>query len=240
MVLLAVDGVPDRASRSRRARPAARSGCSRSSSRSRIVSYSWGTISTQSIQNVLVYIACLLFTAIAATVIRYRPRQLYDVISKAWWVAGSVGLGMYAVGVAARRPGQRTRSSRRGRSACWACWSWRGSWQAAASAASGPTAWWAPSLLLTLLSLSRSALAAQFAMVALARFDLRTFRSWMIAIGAIVVTLSIAIATVFLYAPLHHRFFHGDTANVGGFSDQRHRPRRALGRQLGLLPEGAA
>ena len=52
-----------------------------------VVSYSWGTISTQSIQNVLVYIACLLFTAIAATVVRYRPRQLYEVLSKAWWVA---------------------------------------------------------------------------------------------------------------------------------------------------------
>ena len=45
-----------------------------------------------------------------------------------------------------------------------------------------------------------------------------TFRSWMVAIGAIVATLSVAIATVFLYAPLHHRFFHGDTAQVGGIS----------------------
>ena len=70
-----------------------------------VVSYSWGTISTQSIQNVLVYIACLLFTAIAATVIRYRPRQLYEVISKAWWVAASVGLGLYAVSVAIAGPG---------------------------------------------------------------------------------------------------------------------------------------
>ena len=166
-----------------------------------LVSYSWGTISTQSIQNVLVYIACLLFTAIAATVIRYRPRQLYDDRSRrrGGWPA-RVGLGLYAVEHRASPARATTRSSRRGRSACSACWSWRGSWRG--GRVGRKWAYWmvGAALLLTLLSLSRSALAAQFAMVALARFDLRTFRSWMIAIGAIVVTLSIAIATVFLYA----------------------------------------
>jgi len=182
-----------------------------------LVSYSWGTISTQSIQNVLVYIACLLFTAIAATVIRYRPRQLYDVISKAWWVAGSVGLGMYAVGTLLAGPGNHKIISPRPLGLLGVLVV---AWFMAGGRVGRKWAYYmvGASLLLTLLSLSRSALAAQFAMVALARFDLRTFRSWMIAIGAIVVTLSIAIATVFLYAPLHHRFFHGDTTTVGGFT----------------------
>jgi O-antigen ligase len=76
----------------------------------------------------------------------------------------------------------------------------------------------AAAILLTLLSLSRSAFAAQLVLVALAWFDLRNFRGWLTAIGAGVVVLAVAIAAVFLYAPLHHRFFHGDTAQVGGFS----------------------
>jgi O-antigen ligase len=73
-------------------------------------------------------------------------------------------------------------------------------------------------ITLTLLSLSRSALAAEFVLFALARFDLRNFRGWLIAIGAIVVTLAIALSAVFFYAPLHHRFFHGDKATVAGIS----------------------
>jgi len=81
-------------------------------------------------------------------------------------------------------------------------------------------AYWvvAAAIVLTLLSLSRSAFAAQLVLVALAWFDLRNFRGWLTAIGAGIVVIAIAIAAVFLYAPLHHRFFHGDTAQVGGFS----------------------
>jgi O-antigen ligase len=182
-----------------------------------VVSYSWGTISTQSIQNVLVYIACLLFTAIAATVVRYRPRQLYEVLSKAWWVAGSIGLGLYAVSVAIAGPGTHQIISPRPLGLLGVLLV---AWFVAGARVGRKYANWmvGAALLLTLLSLSRSALAAQVAMVALARFDLRTFRSWLVAIGAIVAALSVAIATVFLYAPLHHRFFHGDTAQVGGIS----------------------
>jgi O-antigen ligase len=71
---------------------------------------------------------------------------------------------------------------------------------------------------LTLLSLSRSALAAEFVLFALARFNLASFRGWLIAIGATFVTVAIALSAVFFYAPLHHRFFHGDKANVAGVS----------------------
>ena len=131
-------------------------------------------------------------------------------------MAARIGLGLYAVSVAIAGPGTHPIISPRPLGllgvllVAWFV-------AAGASPATAPTGWWGRRSC-SPCSRSRSALAAPVAIVALARFDLRTFRSWLVAIGAIVAALSVAIATVFLYAPLHHRFFHGDTAQVGGIS----------------------
>ena len=70
-----------------------------------LVSFSWGTAATQGYQNTLVFVAALLFMAIAVTVIQHRGRAAYEVVSKAFWVAAVVGLGLYAAGVAIAGPG---------------------------------------------------------------------------------------------------------------------------------------
>ena len=64
-------------------------------------------------------------------------------------------------------------------------------------------AYWvvAAAMGLTLLSLSRSALAAEFAVVALARLNLRSFRGWLVAIGATAVALALALSRGLLLRP---------------------------------------
>ena len=95
-------------------------------------------------------------------------------------------------------------------------------------------------IVLTLLSLSRSALAAEFVLVALAWFNLRNFRGWLIAIGAGVVVdggrargrLPVRAAAPPLLPRRHperRRLQH-----------QRDRPRRAVVGQLGLVQAAAA
>ncbi len=152
-----------------------------------------------------------------------------------------VGLGLYAVGLAigghghprdrlaaAVRPARACCSSpgssrRRGSAAVWA------NWMVGAAAPADPA-------LALALGARRPAgddragplrPAARFRQLAWSRS------------GRSSLALSVAIATVFLYAPLHHRFFHGDTTQVGGVHDQRHRPRRPVVGQLGLLQEEA-
>jgi O-antigen ligase len=182
-----------------------------------LVSFSWGTAATQGYQNTLVFVAALLFMAIAVTVIQHRGRAAYEAVSKAFWVAAVVGLGLYAAGVAIAGPGTHKILSPRpfGLMAVVLV-----AWFLGAGMVRRRWAYWVvgAAIVLTLLSLSRSAFAAQLVLVALAWFDLRNFRGWLTAIGAGAIVIAIAIAAVFLYAPLHHRFFHGDTANVGGFS----------------------
>ena len=155
--------------------------------------------------------------AIAVTVIQHRGRAAYEVVSKAFWVAAVVGLGLYAAGVAIAGPGTDKILSPRpfGLMAVVLV-----AWFLGAGMVRRRWAYWVvgAAIVLTLVSLSRSAFAAQLVLVALAWFDLRNFRGWLTAIGAGAIVIAIAIAAVFLYAPLHHRFFHGDTANVGGFS----------------------
>jgi O-antigen ligase len=74
-------------------------------------------------------------------------------------------------------------------------------------------------VVLTLLSLSRSALAAQLTIVVLAWVGTSTnFRTVVRAAAAFVIVAALALAAVFFYAPLNHRFFGGDKAQVGGFS----------------------
>jgi hypothetical protein len=182
-----------------------------------LVSFSWGTAATEGYQNTLVFVAFLLFTAIAATVTQHRGSAAYHVVSKAFWVAAAVGLGLYGAGLAIGGPGTGAILSPRPFGLMGVVLV---GWFLGAGAVGRRWAYWvvAAAVLLTLLSLSRSAFAAQLVLVGLAWLDLRNFRGWLKAIGAAAVVIAIAIAAVFLYAPLHHRFFHGDTANVGGFS----------------------
>jgi O-antigen ligase len=182
-----------------------------------LVSFSWGKPATTGYQNTLVFVAALLSVAIGVTVMHHRGRATYDVVSKAFWVAAVIGLGLYGAGLVIGGPGTHAILSPRPFGLMGVVLV---AWFLGAGMVGRRWAYWvvAAAVLLTLLSLSRSAFAAQLVLVALAWFDLRNFRGWLTAIGAGVVVLAIAIAAVFLYAPLHHRFFHGDTAQVGGFS----------------------
>ena len=180
-----------------------------------LVSFTWGTASTQGFQNVLVYVAALLFVPIAATVARHRMAETYAILSKAFLVAAATGLGLYGLGLAIAGPGNNAVLAARPFALLGmviVAW-FTGAGLTGRRLAYGVVGL---TLLFTLLSLSRSALAADFALVALGRFDLRNFRGWIVASGAVVVTLAVALAAVFLYAPLHHRFFHGDTRTIGG------------------------
>jgi O-antigen ligase len=182
-----------------------------------LISFTWGTVSTQGLQNTLVYVAAVLFMAIAATVGHYRGATTYQVIARAFWVAATIGLGLYAASVAIGGPGTDKLISPRGfgQMGIVVCAWFLGGWLIGQRGAKWVVI---AAIGLTLLSLSRSAMAAELVLFALARFDLRNFRGWLIAIGAIVVTLALAFSAVFFYAPLHHRFFHGDKATVAGVS----------------------
>jgi O-antigen ligase len=182
-----------------------------------IVSVTWGQVSTQAVQNISVYVVAVLFMVIAATVVRYRGAAVYDVVTRAFWVAAIVGLGLYAASIAIAGPGNSKVVAARPFGLMGVVLV---AWFMAGGLIGRRRAYWivAAAVLLTLLSLSRSALAAEFALIALGRLDLRNFRGWLIGIGAVVATLAVALSAVFFYAPLHHRFFHGDTANIGGFS----------------------
>jgi O-antigen ligase len=182
-----------------------------------VVSTTWGTVTTQTYQNVFVYVVCVLFMAIAATVARYRGAAVHEILSRAFMVAAAAGLGLYAVSVAIAGPGNDKIIAARPfglMSVVLVAWFMGG------GLIGRRWSYWIVGLavLLTLLSLGRSALAAEFALIALGRLDLRNFRGWLIAIGATVATLAVALSAVFFYAPLHHRFFHGDKATVAGVS----------------------
>lgn len=182
-----------------------------------LVSFTWGAVSTQGLQNVFVYLAAVLLTAVAATVAHHRGEAAHDIVSRAFWVAATVGLGLYAVSVAIAGPGTAVIIPPRPFGLVGLVLV---AWFMGGALIGQRWAYWvvAAAMVLTLLSLSRSALAAEFAVVALARLNLRSFRGWLVAIGATAVALALALSAVFFYAPLHHRFFHGDTQNVGGFS----------------------
>ena len=70
-----------------------------------LVSFTWGTVSTQGLQNVLVYLAALLLVPIAATVARHSLAETYAIVSKAFWVAAVVGLGLYTLSLMIAGPG---------------------------------------------------------------------------------------------------------------------------------------
>jgi O-antigen ligase len=182
-----------------------------------VISFTWGSVSTQGLQNVFVYAAAVLFMAIGATIAHHRGAAAHEIVSRAFWVAATVGLGLYAISVAIAGPGTAKIIDPRpfGLMAVVLV-----AWFVSGGLIGRRWSYWVVGFAvgLTLLSLSRSALAAEFALVALARFNLRNFRGWLIAGGAIAATLAVALSAVFFYAPLHHRFFHGDTQQVGSFS----------------------
>jgi O-antigen ligase len=182
-----------------------------------LISFTWGSVSTQGLQNVLVYVAAVLFMAIAATVIHHRGYAAYEIVGRAFWVAAIVGLGLYAISVAIAGPGNDKILSPRPFGLMGVVLV---AWFVSGGLIGRRWAYWVvvAAIVLTLLSLSRSALAAEFALVALARLNLRNFRGWIVGIGAGLAILAVALSAVFFYAPLHHRFFHGDTQKVGSFS----------------------
>jgi O-antigen ligase len=182
-----------------------------------VISFTWGSVSTQGLQNVFVYIAAVLFMAIGATIAPHRGPAAHEIVSRAFWVAAIVGLGLYAISVAIAGPGTDKIISPRPFGLMGVVLV---AWFVSGGLIGRRWAYWVVgfAVALTLLSLSRSALAAEFALVALAQFNLRNFRGWIIAGGTAAATLAVALAAVFLYAPLHHRFFHGDTQQVGNFS----------------------
>ena len=67
------------------------------------MSFTWGSVSTPGLQNVFVYLAAVLWIAVAATVIHHRGAAAHEIVSRAFWVAAAVGLGLYAISVAHRR-----------------------------------------------------------------------------------------------------------------------------------------
>ncbi len=96
-----------------------------------LVSFTWGTVSTQSLQNVFVYIVFVLFMAIAATVVHYRGRgrprdRLQGVLGRGDGRPRAVRRQRRH-----RRPRDGQDPARRGRSGCCASCSWPGSWPAA-------------------------------------------------------------------------------------------------------------
>ena len=182
-----------------------------------VISFTWGSVSTQGLQNVFVYVAAVLFMAIGATIAHHRGAAAHEIVSRAFWVAAAIGLGLYAISVAIAGPGTDKIISPRPFGLTGVVLV---AWFVSGGLIGRRWSYWVVgfAVALTLLSLSRSALAAEFALVALARFNLRNFRGWILAAGAIAATLAIALSAVFFYAPLHHRFFHGDTQQVGSFS----------------------
>ena len=91
-------------------------------------------------------------------------------------------------------------------------------------------------VLLTLLSLSRSALAAQFAVIVLAQLaTTRDFRTTVRTLAVVVVVATMALAAVdpvrTAEPPILQRRHQADRRNIA----QRDRTRRALVRKLGLV-----
>jgi O-antigen ligase len=184
------------------------------------LSFTWGGDPKQGLQNVFVYSGFFGAIVIAATVGRWSPDGGYKAIDWAFRIAAVIGLGLYAIGLAhgggaVGHPGVIVSPRPFGLFGVLII-----AWFASGDRIG---IWWAKyviaaTVLLTVLSLSRSALAAQLAIIVLARWEPRSVRSW-IRTGAVVVgALAVALVAIFEYAPLHHRFFHGATANVGGFS----------------------
>ena len=75
-----------------------------------VVSFTWGSVTQEGIQNVAVYAAFLGMLVIGASVGRWRPRESFRAVSIAFRIAAVVGLSLYAISLAIE--GQRTTADR--------------------------------------------------------------------------------------------------------------------------------
>jgi O-antigen ligase len=186
-----------------------------------IMSFAWDKPTQEGMQNVLVYCGFLGALVIAATVGRWQPDGGFAALDLAFKLGAGLGLSLYAIGLplGGHIGGHGTNvvvSARPfGLFAMLVV-----AWFSAARLAGDrwAVAIVAAAVLLTVLSLSRSALGAQLAVIVLSRFDPRNFRSVVRTVAVVVSVAAAGVAAVLLFPPLHHRFFHGDTASVGGFS----------------------
>jgi O-antigen ligase len=182
------------------------------------LSFSWGHFSQQGLQNVFVYAGFVEMLLIGATAGRWAPWHTFRVLDRAFMVAAAIGCSLYAVSFVIAGHGNRYVVSPRpfGLFGVLVV-----SWFMAAHVAGVRVAKYfvIATVVLTLLSLSRSALAAQFAVIVLAWVGTTTnFRTVMRSVGVMVTVAAVALAAVFLYAPLNKRFFGGDKHQVGGIS----------------------
>jgi O-antigen ligase len=183
-----------------------------------VTSFSWGHISQEGIQNVSVYAAFLGMLLIGASVGRWRPQSTFTAVEYAFRTAAVVGLALY--GLSLLIEGQKTRLIVSPRP-----FALFGvilvAWFTAAHLRGSRSAKWfvIATVTLTVLSLSRSALAAQFLIIALGYVGAtRNFRTLLRTAVVTAVVVAVALSAVFLYAPLRDRFFTGDVQQVGGVS----------------------
>jgi hypothetical protein len=133
-----------------------------------VISFSWGHLTQQGVQNVLVYTCFVGMVFVGATLGRAKPLHTYHVLNRGFQFAAAVGMGLYAVSFLIAGHGNRLVVSPRpfGLFGVLVV-----SWFMAAHVNGVRYAKYVvmAAVLLTLLSLSRSALAAQFAVIVLAQ-----------------------------------------------------------------------
>jgi O-antigen ligase len=183
-----------------------------------LMSFSWGHPNQQGAQNVFVYVGFVEMLLIGATAGRWAPAHSFRVVDWAFRVAAVVGCSLYALSFVIAGHGNRVIVSPRpfGLFGVLVV-----AWFMAAHVAGDRFAklFVIAVVVLTLVSLSRSALGAQFAVIVVAWFGTSSnFRTIMRALAVMLVVAGLALSAVFLYAPLHHRFFGGDKQQVAGIS----------------------
>jgi O-antigen ligase len=155
---------------------------------------------------------------IGATLGRSAPERSFHVLHRGFLVAAAVGMSLYAISFAVGGHGSRIVVSPRpfGLFAVLIV-----AWFMAAHLNGSRFAKFIviAALVLTLVSLSRSALAAQLAVIVLAQIGtMRNFQTLLRMVGVTVAVVVIALSAVFLYQPLNNRFFKGDKQQFGGIS----------------------
>jgi O-antigen ligase len=179
-------------------------------------SFLWGSVTQQGLQNGLVYLGFAEMLLVAATAGRWAPDMTFQVMNAAFGVAAAIGCSLYAASFVIAGHGNRLVVSPRPFGlfgVLVVAWFMAG--YVSGSRRAGVVV--AITVLLTLVSLSRSALAAQLIVIMLAWIGTTTnFRTVLRAVGVLVGILCVGFAAVMLYAPLHKRFFEGDKHQIGG------------------------
>jgi O-antigen ligase len=183
-----------------------------------VVSFTWGHLGQQGLQNILVYASFVGMIYIGATLGRTVPERGFRVLDRGFLVAAIVGMSLYALSYAAGGHGSRLVVSPRPFGLFGVLIV---AWFMAAHLNGSRLAKYvvAAAVFLTLVSLSRSALAAQLAVIVVAQVGtMRNFNTLLRMVGVTLAVIVIALATVFLYQPLNNRFFKGDKHQFGGIS----------------------